>query len=145
MDFGTLQLLHRCHQEYSRRKLREQSLSDTEYQLCAYIDIHGGCSQEQAATALRMDKTTVAKALTALERKGWITRAADPIDRRRKQLRLTEEGSGKLSGLTELHSRWLDEIMGVLSPEEQLHFEDSCVRLLRAAEALAEKKESAEE
>ena len=144
MDFGTLQLLHRCHREYSRRKLREQSLSDTEYQLCAYIDIHEGCSQEQAAAALRMDKTTVAKALTALERKGWITRAADPIDHRRKQLSLTEEGGVKLAGLTELHSSWLDEIMSVLSPEEQERFEDCCKRLLQAAEALAEKKENEE-
>ena len=141
MDFNTIQLLHRCHREFSREALRAQGWSETEYSLCAYISDHEDCSQEEASRALRIDKTTVAKALSMLERKGCVERTSSDVDRRRKTLRLTAEGRGKLSGLTEQHRLWFAGISDVLTAEEQMQFENNCLRLLEAAAKLLEEKE----
>lgn len=139
MDYQVINLLYRCSKEYSHKKLRIQDLSSTESMLCSYIYSNPDCSQEQAASALKIDKTTVAKALYTLEAKGFIVRTPDPIDRRRKQLRLSEEGSQKVSSLIALHNNWLEQVMSCLSSDEQARFEDYCKRLLTKAEALAKK------
>lgn len=137
MDFKTLNLLFRCNKEFSHRKIRLHDLSDTEYMICSFIYSHEGCSQDDVATALKIDKTTVGKALTVLERESCVQRTQDRADRRKKQIRLTENGCARISGLINVHNEWLTEIMKCLSAEEQRHFENYCARLLEAAESLS--------
>lgn len=51
-----------------------------------------GITAGQLATLLQVDRGTVSAALNRLERKGLITRQADPRDRRRVALGLTPRG-----------------------------------------------------
>ena len=139
MDYQLINLLYRCSREYSHKKLRIRDLSSTESMLCSYVFSHPDCSQEQAASTLKIDKTTVAKALYTLESKGFIIRASDPVDRRRKQLRLTDSGTREVSSVVELHNNWLSQVKSCLSKDEQARFEDYCKRLLTAAETLSGK------
>ena len=144
MDVQIWTLLFRCQRDFSHNKLRDQNISDTECLLCTYVSSHEGCSQDDAAAALKMDKTTVAKALLALENRGIIERTQDTADKRIKRLRLTADGREKVSGLLELHNAWLTEVMSCLTPEEQAQFESCCERLLTAAEALSAKQKTEE-
>lgn len=136
MDYQKLNLLFRCSKEFSHRKIRLRELSDTECMICSYIYSHEGCSQDEVATALKTDKTTVGKALTALEKKRCVARTQDRADKRVKRLSLTEIGHDKISELLDIHDRWLHSIMTCLSAEEQKQFENYCDRLLNAAEKL---------
>lgn len=138
MDYATLNLLFRFGKEFSHKKIRVKDFSDTEYMICSYVYSHAGCSQEDVTAALRMDKTTVGKAIASLEEKHCIGRTQDTADRRRKKLCLTGEGREKTAGLLNIHNDWLSEILTCLSPGEQAQFEDFCRRLLTAAEELAE-------
>lgn len=136
MNYQTFNLLFRCSKEFSHDKLRRQELSDTECMICSYILSHEFCSQDEVASALKTDKTTVGKALTALEKKNCVIRAQDVSDKRYKRLSLTDAGREKIIGLADLHNNWLHRIMTCLSEEEQLQFENYCNRLLTAAEEL---------
>lgn len=136
MDFQTLNLLFRFGKEFGHKRIRNRGLSDTECMLCSYVSSHPGCSQDDAVQGLRMDKTTAARALGALEEKGFLRRTQDGRDRRKKVLRITPAGEESISGILHLHDRWFHRVLSVLSEEEQRQFEQYCLRLLRAAEEL---------
>ena len=139
MDYQKLNLLFRCNKEFSHERIRMQDLSDTECRICSYIYSHEGCSQDDVATALKTDKTTVGKALTSLEKKNCVARTQDEADKRIKRLSLTNVGRDRISELLDIHNRWLRSIMACLSREEQAQFENYCDRLLDAAEKLSGK------
>ena len=139
MDFQTINLLMRCSKQFSHEKIREQDLSDTECMICSYITAHTGCTQDDAANALLIDKATVAKALLSLENKGYVLREQDSRDKRKKRLSLSEAGMQRMETLIDLHNNWLSEIMTALTPKEQVKFEAYCERLLAAAAELGEK------
>ena len=136
MDYQKLHLLFRCNKEFSHEKIRLHELSDTECMICSYIYSHENCSQDDVAVALKTDKTTVGKALTALEKKGCVARLRDESDKRVKRLLLTDMGHDRISELINLHNNWLHDIMTCLSDEEQRQFESFCDRLLDAAEKM---------
>lgn len=140
MDFGTLNLLYRFSREFSHEKIRMQDLSDTECMICSFIFSHENCSQDDVAAALKIDKTTVAKALGTLEEKKCVERTTDTSDKRRKRLTITEIGKAKISDLMDIHNNWLREVQKCLTLEEQKQFENYCERLLSAAEELASKQ-----
>lgn len=144
MDYQVINLLYRCSREYSHKKLRIRDLSSTESMLCSYIFSNPDCSQERVSTALRIDKTTVAKALYTLESKGFVLRTPDPVDRRKKQLRLSDSGREKVQGVVNLHNNWLAQVIGCLSAQEQAQFEDYCKRLLLKAEELSDNRHTEE-
>ena len=138
MDYQTLNLLFRCSKEFSHEKIRLQELSDTECMICSFIYSHENCSQDDVSVALKADKTTVGKALAALESKACVVRTQDQTDKRIKRLALTETGRKKIAELLDLHNNWLRDIMTCLSEKEQKQFENYCERLLDAAEKLTE-------
>ena len=137
MDFQTLNQLLRCSIEYNHRKIRMRELSDTECMICTFVYSNENCAQDEVAASLKTNKTTVAKAVAELEKRGCLTRTQDSEDRRKKRLCLTETGRAKILDLLHLHDNWLSEILTTLSTEEQKQFEDYCNRLLAAAEELA--------
>lgn len=134
-----MNLLFQCSKEFSHNEKRNRNLSDTEYMICSFLQNHPDCSQEDVASAMKIDKTTVAKALLTLEDKQCIQRLQDRSDRRIKRLRITETGLSRVSSLMNTHNEWLSEIMSCLTTDEQKQFEGYCERLLIAAEAFANK------
>jgi DNA-binding MarR family transcriptional regulator len=56
------------------------------------IALFPGLTQEEVSERLLMDKTTTARAVKELEKKGYITRKRDPEDRRCRRLWPTEQG-----------------------------------------------------
>ena len=136
MDYQTHNLHVKCSKEFSHKKIRLQDLSDTESMICSYINSHDLCSQENVSTALKTDKTTVAKAIASLEKKGCLVRMRDQDDKRVKRLSLTENGKERITDLLDLHNNWMDRVMSCLSKDERKQFENCCARLLAAAENL---------
>lgn len=58
------------------------------------VDIHrfAGTTQAELVQRLGFEQPTIAKAITRMERTGFVERGADPADRRVTRLRLTERG-----------------------------------------------------
>ena len=72
-------------------ELREH-LAVPQFALLSVLEQRPGCSQALLAKALDLDKTTLSRNLSLMERNGWIGRASSD-DRRERGYRLTAAGS----------------------------------------------------
>ncbi len=79
------------------------------------------------AEFLAQTKGTVSQSLKLLESHGWISRTADPVDRRSVRLALTESGCDRLGDSAD--SEWQD-VINCLSPAQRAEAEATLARLL---------------
>ncbi|MDD3229475.1 MAG: MarR family transcriptional regulator [Oscillospiraceae bacterium] len=138
MDFHKLNLLTRYAKEYGHSKIRVAGMSDTEHTICTCLFAHDGMSQDDVSQALRLDKTTVARALLTLEEKGFIRRTQNPENRRKNLLSITDEGKNSIAEVVHIYDEWFAHISSCLSQEEQRQFDEYCGRLLAAAREISE-------
>jgi DNA-binding MarR family transcriptional regulator len=72
-------------------------IRSTQYAILAQLDRLGPVGVAGLAQAMVMDRTTITRNVTPLERDGLVEIAATPGDRRRKELRLTAAGRATLA------------------------------------------------
>ena len=140
MDFTHLNLLLKYAKEYGHQRIRVLGMSDTEHTICTFLFGHPEVSQDDVAQNLRLDRTTVARALQTLESKGYVARRPNEENRRKNVLSLTSSGKRSISEVVDLYDQWLSEISACLTQAEQEQFDQSCIRMLSAAKALCEPK-----
>ncbi|KFI62013.1 MarR family winged helix-turn-helix transcriptional regulator [Bifidobacterium cuniculi] len=77
--------------------------------------MHGARTPSQLAEAMRVTSGRVSAVIAALLRKGWVTRAEDPEDRRRVVVALSDEGRAAIhehsEGMRD-NLRWIFKRMG---------------------------------
>ncbi len=139
MGFHSLNRLWRYAKEYGHTRIRNAGVSDTEYQICAFLHFHYDMSQDAVASALCLDKTTVAKALLSLEIKGYIRREQNPENRRKNVLSITDEGRATITDVIDVYDVWTDEVCSCLSMEEQEAFNDYLGRMVEKAKQISDK------
>ena len=79
------------------QQLEPYSLTITQYGLLGHLKRFDGIGVGALAEKLEMDPTTLTRNLRPLERRGFVTLTRDPIDRRNRNLNLTEAGREKLA------------------------------------------------
>ncbi|NLU25049.1 MAG: MarR family transcriptional regulator [Clostridiales bacterium] len=134
MEFYSLYLLLRCAKEFGHGKIKSMGFSDTEHLICTFLLGHDYTSQDDVADTLKLDKTTVAKALLSLEKKGFVKRTVNSQNRRKYALTLTKSGRDNIADIVDVYDAWFREVSACLTPQEQLEFQGYCDRLLAAAE-----------
>jgi len=77
-----------------------------------------------------MEKMTVARAITDLERGGLVHRWVDETDRRRTLIKLTGDGEKIYEKISELGLQFEEELLSVLTEEEVKTFNDITSRLV---------------
>ena len=133
MDFVTLNTLYRCGKEFNHKSYREKGITDTECMICSFISSNKGCFQDNIVKNLKMDKTTVNKAIVSLEKKGYVERKQDKSDKRKRTLRITKSGEENISSIMNLHDKWFADVITCLNEQEQKQFDEYCKRLIVAA------------
>lgn len=73
-------------------ELKPFGLEKGQYVYITRIFENPGIHQEELSRQIKMDKTSTSKALKKLESLGYIIRAKDPEDKRKYNIRVTEEG-----------------------------------------------------
>lgn len=76
----------------TREHLAPFGLSVRDYGLLWQLDTNGPLSQRELGQRHRIDRTTVVAVVDRLEARRLVTRSADPTDRRRHAITLTETG-----------------------------------------------------
>ncbi|GGV63378.1 MULTISPECIES: MarR family winged helix-turn-helix transcriptional regulator [Streptomyces] len=76
-------------------------LSLVSYTLLGHLEESGGCRATDLAQHYVLDKSTISRQVTALERAGLIERRLDPEDHRVQVLQLTDAGRRILAQVTE--------------------------------------------
>jgi DNA-binding MarR family transcriptional regulator len=136
MQFHNLYLLYRFAKEFGHGQIRKIGVSDTEHLICTFLLGHCDASQDDVADALKLDKATVARALSSLEKKGYVVRTVNAINRRKYVLTLTTSGKETISEVVDVYDAWLSRISSCLTAQEQAQFEDYCARLVTVSEEL---------
>jgi DNA-binding MarR family transcriptional regulator len=89
-------LLRRAHQRATAiflERMGNLGLTPTQFAALVKISDEGMVSQNQLGRMTAMDPATSQGVIRRLEAQGLVSRAADPLDRRRTQLCLTDAGA----------------------------------------------------
>lgn len=77
--------------------LAEAGLRSTQYAILGHLERNGPAGIAELAEALVMDRTTMTRNVTPLERDGLVAIVQAETDRRRKEVRLTPRGRARLA------------------------------------------------
>jgi DNA-binding MarR family transcriptional regulator len=94
--------------------LRSLDLTNGQFSLLMSLNRPEPPAMAAVAALLAMDRTTLTAALKPLERRGLVTVAADPGDRRSRLMALTQKGMTLLAKAVPIWERIHQEIEGLL-------------------------------
>ncbi len=104
------------------------------------VCIHPGITQEDVATRLVFNKSSVARQLSALEKAGLVKRQRCEKDKRSVRVYPTEKGEALLPLIRECSKEFFKEVSRDLTEEEISLLERLCEKVcIRAKEALQKK------
>ena len=99
-----MELISRTHLLWKRRvarNLAQHGLAPKHAYVLRQLAAQGGLSPSRIAELIYADRPTTTSLLDTLERKGWITRARNPENRREVVVRLAQGGRDKLASVPE--------------------------------------------
>jgi DNA-binding MarR family transcriptional regulator len=98
---------------------RENGLSMSQVYALFHIHRKGECGVGDVGDDLGVSNAAASQMLDRLVQQELILRTEDPLDRRAKQLVLTEKGVQAVQDGIHARQGWLDDLANSLSPEEQ--------------------------
>jgi DNA-binding MarR family transcriptional regulator len=112
------------------RKLAKRDLRLYHHALLLALDELGPSSQQQLAAIIGVDPRNIVSTIDFLERRGLVTRAPDPDDRRRYGVTLTQSGRQILRQLRHDADQLEQNYLSPLSSLEKARLHDMLLRLL---------------
>jgi MarR family transcriptional regulator, lower aerobic nicotinate degradation pathway regulator len=129
-------LLRRAQQVHTELwATRVEGLTGPQYATLVAIAGWDDVDQRRAGQLASLDKSTVAEVVRRLVDKGWVRRAQDPADRRRRLLTLTDGSRERLAEVTEAARSVQRDILAVLRPADRPQFVERLGRVARIEEA----------
>ena len=123
MRSAPLHLLRRALQRYAKAwQNAVPLLSPPQYAVLLAISRIRGLNQSALSEITAIDPATLAELLGRLEKKGLLNRLEDPNHSRRNLLEITAEGLAELQQAEACEARVRNEVLGMLSSEEQQAF-----------------------
>jgi DNA-binding MarR family transcriptional regulator len=83
------------------------------------LDARPGTTQQELADHSQVDRSSMVAVLDELERRGLAERRADPADRRKRSIHLTDEGRAQLQRMRSVARTVGEESFGALNDEER--------------------------
>lgn len=123
-------LIYRKQTTYINDKLKDVNLSSGLYPLLINAYKHKGISQEELASKLHVNESTVTRNLDKLEKKGLVTKTPE---KRKKIINVTPEGAKIAQKVLDYDEKW-DEIIKENLTEEE--FQDLKELLIKICEDL---------
>jgi len=96
-----------------------------------------GEDQITLSNRVAFDPATLGSVIGRIEAKGWVTRKADPGDKRRKLLWITQEGEKVALGMKRAVSKAQQRILAPLDEEERVQLSALLAKLVSTHEDLA--------
>lgn len=119
LPFRLTILSNRLTRRVARFYSQRFKLSAPEWRTIAVLGQHGAMSANTVIVQTTMDKVRVSRAVAKLLKSGYITRDADPEDRRRAILALTPKGVELYRQIVPLVQEVEAEILATLSAEDR--------------------------
>ena len=135
--------ISRSHAIYRHSRISADDLHSGHYAFVLSICREPGRSQEEIAKELCLNKSTVARNLTCLEEKGYISRSFLPTDKRQFSVYPTEKMLAVLPEVRRASSEWMTLLSDGISQDELDVFNSVLERMqARAREIIEEQEEN---
>lgn len=103
---------------YYESNINNQDLTLNEFSILLRIRFQGVATQHDLVKLFKVSGAYIAKLLSKFEEYGYIIRKEDPQNRRKKLVKLTDEGIKKTDELIDIIQRWEDKVTDNISEEE---------------------------
>ncbi len=111
--------LARITQQYMTQRIKNTDLCTTECMILRALYKSDGATQDKIARFLSIDKSSVTRLVSALERKGYVRRETLPEDKRYFQVFLEPKGFRVVPIIWQISEEWMDFYSSDLSEEER--------------------------
>jgi DNA-binding MarR family transcriptional regulator len=129
-------IAHLMSTGFSKRYSRDFDMSIGEWRVMANLGHMEPQSAHEIGAHSHLDKVQVSRAVSRLEKKGWIQREDDTVDRRRSLLTLTVQGRKVFQGLGKQALDFEDDVCASLSTEEYAALDRILRKLSKRAQSL---------
>lgn len=133
----SLNNISRCQSVFRNARLGAEGLCAFHHAYVLAIARMAGCSQEELARELCLNKSTVTRALSQLEEDGYITRAPKPEDKRCVLVYPTEKLLSVLPAVRAVSVQWNSLIAAGVSEGELEVFYRVLLQMEQNAKAVA--------
>ena len=139
---GMLNNISRSQAVFRQSRIAAEGLSPGQYAFVWEVCREPGRSQEELARSLCLNKSTVARSLTALEARGYVKREPHPTDKRRLLVYPTDRMLPLFPELKAVSAEWSARLSEGIPEEELALFHSVLARMLvRAREIIEEETE----
>ncbi|MEU5846942.1 MarR family winged helix-turn-helix transcriptional regulator [Saccharopolyspora shandongensis] len=117
-------LARRLNQVHTRlwHEQVDRDLTGPQFTVLSLLHMHGDLDQGALGSLAHLDKSTAAPLLDRLERRGLVETAKDDADKRRKLVRLTDDGRELAGRLAPAVISVSDQMLSSLTDEEREQF-----------------------
>ena len=136
----SMNIITRCQATY-RAKMLEGDLCACHHSLVLAICRSPGSSQDELAKDLCLNKSTITRALSLLEEKGYVTRSPDPSDKRRTLVEPTEKMLSVLPEVRRITDEWNSSLAEGISEEDLVVFKSVLQKMEQNARNIIQKTE----
>lgn len=113
----------RSARQMINENLRSLNLSSAEGNILVHLLTHGQeLAQEQLVDQLDVSKPAISRAIASLEKKGFVARRRDPVDKRAYKVRLTEQALTIGPAIEQIYSDVFTLALQGISQEELDYF-----------------------
>ena len=133
--------ISRSQAVFRHSRISAKDLQSSHYAFALAICRNPGRSQEELAEELCINKSTVARNLTALEEKGYIKRTALPNDKRQFSVHPTEKMLAVIPEIKQVSAEWMTLLSEGISEEELAVFDSVLLRMQSRAREIIEGQE----
>jgi DNA-binding MarR family transcriptional regulator len=120
----------------SARFVKAGGFSMPQFFLLMQVHRHEHCGISDLSENLEISNAATSQLVDKLVQAGLLVRAEDPHDRRARQVSLTASGEAFIEKAIAQRSRWVDELVGSLNPEEHQKVAEALEILTKAAQEL---------
>lgn len=111
-------ILYRTFLTYISKSLSSKNLSFSDSILLVDIGDKEGISQEKVADSLSIDKAAISRSVKQMEIKGYIRTERSTVDKRTKELYLSDSGKKLYQYIQCLNQEWNKHVLGDLDPND---------------------------
>lgn len=138
----TISLLHRKMNKGLNARLMQIGLSNAQSGLLELLYYNGKMTQADLCEELKLDKSTVAKALDRMEQNGLVTKTVNPDDSRSFLVSPTQKAIETIPMAQAVLSSWTEDVTSGMTKKEQERFLKLIKQVAERAAMIATNKNS---
>ena len=119
-----------------RKFMEEAALSPSQVHTLMRLYHEGSCGISDISSHLGISNAASSQMVERMVGQGLLERAEDPLDRRVRQVHLTDRGRALVDESTQARMCWMEALTQALSPQDQEAIITGLVLLTRAARTL---------